>query len=234
LEKLSKNQPDAKRTKDFKGIVLIDEIELFLHPKWKYRIARNLREWFPLIQFVFTTHSPTIIQGASKDAIFYKVYKKDGITKVLQPVSKISGLMLNSIVTSPLFDMGSAGSAGFEDDIPEKLDSKVFESEILNRISSAADKKFIKSIYKKSKTGMGEIEYIRKANLGDKEIKQLLRILIETGFKDALETGSDFLYYKIHHEIRNRIKKMNNLTEDNILDMVKEELDKYENNPDYA
>jgi predicted ATP-binding protein involved in virulence len=43
LEKLSKNQPGVKSNQDFKGIVLLDEIELFLHPKWKYRIVSNLR-----------------------------------------------------------------------------------------------------------------------------------------------------------------------------------------------
>ncbi len=235
LEKLSKNQPDAKRIQDFKGIVLIDEIELFLHPKWKYRIARNLRQWFPLIQFVFTTHSSTVIQGASKDAVFYKVYKEKGITHISQPISKISGLMLNTIVTSPLFDLGTAGAAGFEEDVPEKLDSKVFESEILNKITNSSDKKFIQGIYKKSKKSTGGIEYVLKTeNLGAKEIKQLLKILVNTGFKDALDTGSDFLYYMIHKEIKNRIKQMNNLTEDSILDMVKTELDKYEDNPDYA
>jgi hypothetical protein len=234
LEKLSKNQPDAKRIEDFKGIVLIDEIELFLHPRWKYRIARNLRRWFPAIQFVFTTHSSTVIQGASKDAVFYKIYKENGVTKVSQPVLKISNLMLNAIVTSPLFDLGTAGAFGFEQDIPEQLESTVFESKILNKITNTGDKNFIEDIYEKSQTDTGGIEYILKHNLGSKEMNRLLKILIDTGFKDALDTGSDFLYYEIHREIRNRIKLLNNMTEDKILDMVKAELDRYEENREYA
>ena len=45
------------------GIVLIDEIDLHLHPKWQRRIVNDLRRVFPKIQFVATTHSPLIIQS---------------------------------------------------------------------------------------------------------------------------------------------------------------------------
>lgn len=233
LEKLSKNQSGVQRIEDFKGIVLLDEIELFLHPKWKYKIVRNLRHWFPRVQFIMTTHSSTVILGASKDAVFYKLYKENGVTKVSQPVSKISGLMLNAIVTSPLFDLGSAQAFAFEQDLPEELESPVFENKILNKIPDSNDRNFILGIYKKSKRDTGAI-YILKDNLGSKEINRLVKILIDTGFKDRLDTSSDFLYFKIHREIQNRITKMTGLTEDKILDLVKEELDNFENSLDHA
>ena len=60
--------------------MLVDEIGVYLHPKWQYTIVRKLRSWFPLVQFIFTTHSPIVIMGASKDAAFYKVYKEGGVT----------------------------------------------------------------------------------------------------------------------------------------------------------
>jgi len=44
-----------------KGIVLIDELGLHLHPKWQRTILKKLREIFPRIQFICTTHSPLII-----------------------------------------------------------------------------------------------------------------------------------------------------------------------------
>jgi len=44
------------------GIVLIDEIDLHLHPKWQRTVVEDLRRTFPLVQFVATTHSPFIIQ----------------------------------------------------------------------------------------------------------------------------------------------------------------------------
>lgn len=45
------------------GVVIIDELDLHLHPKWQRRILEDLRETFPLIQFVATTHSPFLIQS---------------------------------------------------------------------------------------------------------------------------------------------------------------------------
>ena len=44
------------------GIVLIDEIDLHLHPRWQRVIIPKLREYFPKIQFVVTTHSPIALQ----------------------------------------------------------------------------------------------------------------------------------------------------------------------------
>lgn len=45
------------------GIVLIDEIDLHLHPKWQRRVVKDLKRTFPNIQFFATTHSPLIIQS---------------------------------------------------------------------------------------------------------------------------------------------------------------------------
>lgn len=46
------------------GIVLIDELELHLHPAWQRRVIDNLLDTFPNLQFVATTHSPQIIASA--------------------------------------------------------------------------------------------------------------------------------------------------------------------------
>lgn len=45
------------------GIVLIDELDLHLHPKWQRRVVEDLRRTFPQIQFVASTHSPFLIQS---------------------------------------------------------------------------------------------------------------------------------------------------------------------------
>jgi len=50
----------AKKTN---GVVLIDEIDLHLHPKWQRRIVRDLQTAFPSLQFIATTHSPFILQS---------------------------------------------------------------------------------------------------------------------------------------------------------------------------
>ena len=45
------------------GIVLIDELDLHLHPKWQRTVVDDLRRTFPKMQFVATSHSPFIIQS---------------------------------------------------------------------------------------------------------------------------------------------------------------------------
>ena len=45
------------------GIVLIDELDLHLHPFWQRRVVHNLTSAFPALQFIATTHSPFIVQS---------------------------------------------------------------------------------------------------------------------------------------------------------------------------
>ncbi|MGN7818907.1 AAA family ATPase [Chitinophaga sp. 22536] len=52
------------------GIVLIDELDMHLHPNWQRRIVDDLKRAFPKIQFVATTHSPFIVQSLKSDEIW--------------------------------------------------------------------------------------------------------------------------------------------------------------------
>lgn len=112
IYRLQQNQPNTNKLEEFKGIVLLDEVELHLHPIWQRRIIRQLRSFFPKIQFVFTTHSPTIIQGAGEDAIIYRVFRnsKDGKTSASEAYYKkdLDHLMFNTLVISPLFGLDDA------------------------------------------------------------------------------------------------------------------------------
>lgn len=49
---------------EFDGVILVDEIELHLHPAWQGQIPDLLRKAFPKAQFIVTTHSPHVIQAA--------------------------------------------------------------------------------------------------------------------------------------------------------------------------
>ena len=55
--------------RDGVGVVLIDEIDLHLHPQWQRRVVRNLEETFPNCQFIATTHSPQVIGEVPHDKI---------------------------------------------------------------------------------------------------------------------------------------------------------------------
>lgn len=53
-----------------KGIVLIDEIDLHLHPSWQAHILNDLRNTFPEIQFFVTTHAPLVISQVDDCSIY--------------------------------------------------------------------------------------------------------------------------------------------------------------------
>lgn len=57
------------------GVVLIDEIDLFLHPKWQRVVLQHLQQAFPQMQFIVTTHSPFIVQSVES----HNVITLDGI-----------------------------------------------------------------------------------------------------------------------------------------------------------
>ncbi|WP_164672451.1 AAA family ATPase, partial [Vibrio cholerae] len=56
-----KNNPSLENPLNGYGIVLIDEIDLHLHPKWQQTIVQKLENTFPNIQFILSTHSPLVL-----------------------------------------------------------------------------------------------------------------------------------------------------------------------------
>ena len=62
---------------DFDGIILIDEIEVHLHPQWQSRIINALRTVFKNAQIIVTTHSPNVIQTAEHNEVIALYYNQD-------------------------------------------------------------------------------------------------------------------------------------------------------------
>ncbi|RUT05178.1 ATPase [Dulcicalothrix desertica PCC 7102] len=62
------------------GVVLIDEIELHLHPKWQREIVPALKRTFPNCQFIVSTHSPQIVSHIKPDNIYIITATPDGVT----------------------------------------------------------------------------------------------------------------------------------------------------------
>ncbi|MFT4927489.1 MAG: putative ATP-binding protein involved in virulence [Phenylobacterium sp.] len=57
------------------GVVLIDEIDLHLHPDWQQKVVGNLQKTFPNIQFILTTHSPQVLTTVPAQSI--RIIKHD-------------------------------------------------------------------------------------------------------------------------------------------------------------
>ena len=56
-------------TEETEGIVLIDEIDLHLHPSWQRRVVADLCRIFPKVQFIATTHAPSVISSVSNEKL---------------------------------------------------------------------------------------------------------------------------------------------------------------------
>ena len=57
------------KAEDYDGIILIDEVEVHLHPEWQEKITSVLNKTFPKAQFIVTTHSPHVIQTAEPNEV---------------------------------------------------------------------------------------------------------------------------------------------------------------------
>jgi predicted ATP-dependent endonuclease of OLD family len=99
-------QPEVIEPQDFCGIVLIDELDLHLHPKWQRQLPKLLSTVFPNVQFIASTHSVIPFLGAPTNSVFLKVSRSQaqGIT-IARINIDISNLLPNSLLTSPLFGL---------------------------------------------------------------------------------------------------------------------------------
>jgi energy-coupling factor transporter ATP-binding protein EcfA2 len=64
--------------KRMEGLVLIDEIDLYLHPTWQVGLIAALRETLPNMQFIVTTHSPILLSAFRRDEVVMLDYDDDG------------------------------------------------------------------------------------------------------------------------------------------------------------
>ncbi|WP_020614467.1 AAA family ATPase [Sediminispirochaeta bajacaliforniensis] len=78
------------------GVVLIDEIDLHLHPKWQKKIIPNLLQTFPNVQFIVSTHSPQVLSEVDHRSIIL-LYQEENNIKY-SPVHQSKGLSSNEIL----------------------------------------------------------------------------------------------------------------------------------------
>ena len=62
--RMAEGNPEMINPLEASGVVLVDEIDLHLHPKWQQQILKQLAETFPNVQFIVSTHSPIVLLGA--------------------------------------------------------------------------------------------------------------------------------------------------------------------------
>ena len=97
------------------GVVLIDEADAHLHPSWQRELGERLRQVFPKIQFIVTTHSPFIAQEAIDGGMFVLRRNEKGTVDVEKFGESVRGWTATQILTSPLFGLHSTRSVETEE-----------------------------------------------------------------------------------------------------------------------
>jgi energy-coupling factor transporter ATP-binding protein EcfA2 len=97
------------------AVVLVDQIDAFLHPKWQRELVQNLTAIFRNTQFVVTAHSPLIVQAATEAKIV--LLRREGDHVIIDNRAEtVQGWRLDQIVSSDLFE-----NLGTRDPKTEKL-----------------------------------------------------------------------------------------------------------------
>jgi predicted ATPase len=107
LLRLFAQQKDIDDPSELKGIVIIDEIDIHLHPVLQKQFVKLLSGVLPNVQFIVSTHSPIPLLGAPKNSVVYNVTRsrKEGVKiKQLTEVD-FTNMLPNTMLTSPIFGM---------------------------------------------------------------------------------------------------------------------------------
>lgn len=101
------------------GVVLIDELDQHLHPRWQQRVVDDLRRTFPQIQFIATTHSPLIGASLPSRCVYHLEADEDGWCHVRQYQERTEGLSPDQILSSPYFDLDGDRPVQTQDELGE-------------------------------------------------------------------------------------------------------------------
>ncbi|MEJ7684095.1 MAG: AAA family ATPase [Segetibacter sp.] len=113
------------------AVVIIDEIDLHLHPKWQRELKEILIRHFPHTQFICTAHSPFMAQSSEDEnlAVLQRDRSKNNQVRIENDPLIVKGWRIGQIITSDLFGVESERSPEVENDINRRrtlLDQQSF------------------------------------------------------------------------------------------------------------
>lgn len=124
--------PHFDNLESARGVVLIDEVEAHLHPRWKMQIMRGLRRALPNVTFIATTHDPLCLRGMDdgETVVLRRVRVNDGTTdsglpmriELLTELPSASELRLEQLLTSDLFQLHSTDDPAMDKQLAKIAD----------------------------------------------------------------------------------------------------------------
>lgn len=109
LFRMTQTFRDRQNPLEARGVLLIDEMDLHLHPRWKRQLVDFINEAFPNLQIVATTHSPLSVQQCGEGELFV-VQRRDGKPSLLPFTGDPSKLRLSDLFLSPLIGLETLDS----------------------------------------------------------------------------------------------------------------------------
>ncbi|EYF05110.1 AAA family ATPase [Chondromyces apiculatus] len=117
--RLYERYPDRDNPLSGPAVVLVDEIDLHLHPAWQRTLLDYLSQRFPNVQFIVTAHSPLVVQAATDANIV--VLRREGDHVVIDNgASAVRNWRVDQILTSDLFGLPSARSPALDPLLAER------------------------------------------------------------------------------------------------------------------
>jgi len=101
---------------DMEGIVLVDELDLHLHPTWQVKLIPALKAVFPRLQFIATTHSPMLLPALAAEEVILLSQDAEG-SVVATPSAQSPALMTGSELYGAFFDIRKL----YPEELGEKL-----------------------------------------------------------------------------------------------------------------
>lgn len=117
--RLFERYPESKNPLAEPAIVLVDEVDLHLHPKWQRELREHLVERFPNTQFVVTAHSPLVVQASENENIVVLRRKGDSVV-IDNDVETVRGWRVDQVLTSDLFGLRTARPPEYDAVISER------------------------------------------------------------------------------------------------------------------
>lgn len=105
--------PKGEKLVENRGIVMVDEIDLHLHPSWQRTVISTLSKALPNLQFIFTTHSP-IVTGCLRLENIVVLKTKGNSTKPLKISQSAYGLNADQVLVSDYFGLESTRAPGMQ------------------------------------------------------------------------------------------------------------------------
>jgi hypothetical protein len=99
--------PVDMRVNDLRGVVMVDDIDLQLHPRWQMEVVKTVARVFPHFQFIFTSHSPLVAGTVEWMNILTLKLGSKNTTKVRRFKESIHGLDADQVLVSDFFGLPS-------------------------------------------------------------------------------------------------------------------------------